>query len=277
MEQIEQKSAPTSVFWSVRAFHHHQRVEPRSRWWLRNRERGPWDSIILQYALSGHMVYEDRNGRREVPAEWMAMFAPGEDSAYGLPETATEPFITEWIFLRGSGLREHFDVLRRRFGTVVFIGHRNPLRRLRRQVCDLARPTTAKEAAESSNLIHRYVMRLYAFLEGQDAQQHFPVDRAMNELLRYPTHPWSLKEVAARHGCSREHLTRVFTTRTGHSPAHFLTQARLKEALQLLGETTLPLDRVAEQAGFVSKHNLRRWVRKTTGLTPVAYRRKHGG
>ncbi|MCK6473533.1 MAG: AraC family transcriptional regulator [Planctomycetes bacterium] len=262
------------LFWAVGSFDHRQVVEPNGRWWIENTRRANDGSVILQYALEGRMVFRDGSGSRDVPAGWMAMFAFGEESAYGLPASYGEPFVTEWMQLRGAGLREHIDELRRRFGSVVYIGHNNPLRRMRRRLCDAARPRSVPAWAAAANDVHAFVMRLYMHLEARHAKERPPVARAIDELLRQPEQSWSIKEVAARQGCSREHLARVFRERHGVSPAAYLVRARLAKALELLRETTLPLPLVVEQSGFANKHTLARWVKAQTGLPPGAYRER---
>lgn len=266
--------AARRIFWQVRAFDFHQRVEPDGTWWLENRRREPRGLVIFQYAAQGRMLYRDRHGEREVREGWAALFEMGEESAYGLPKAYGAPFHTQWISLEGAGLPEHVRFIRARYGSVFFVGKDSPLRDAMRSLCGRARTPSPAEAALASAAVYDFLMRLYVHLEEQWVRVKPPVERAVDDLLRHPTQALSLKEVAQRHGCSREHLTRVFRARTSASPARYLGRARLLRALELLRETRLPVRQVVEQSGFASSFTLARHVKAETGLAPGAFRER---
>ncbi|HWC81060.1 MAG TPA: helix-turn-helix domain-containing protein [Pseudonocardiaceae bacterium] len=89
--------------------------------------------------------------------------------------------------------------------------------------------------------------------------------------------PLSLRELAARESMSVRTFTRRFRAEVGVSPAQWLTQQRLERARQLLEETDLPVDRVAEQAGFGTAVSLRQHLQAAVGVTPSAYRNTFRG
>src|SRR5207245_1120003 len=98
--------------------------------------------------------------------------------------------------------------------------------------CARPRPRSTAEAGLAAAEIYSVIMRLYTYLDELQSRGKSPVERAMDELLAHAIGSLSLKEVALRHGCSREHLTRVFAERVGKSPAKYLTQAKLSRALE---------------------------------------------
>jgi AraC-like DNA-binding protein len=259
-------------FWRLRSFGLQQRVDPKSGWWFRNAERDPRDVVILQYAVSGKMIYRDPRGEVEVHAGHAALFAFREPSEYGVYREFTEPFGTQFFVLDGVGLLEHCDALRSRFGSVFYLGHEHPILLRLRELCGRPAPRSSTEECLAAAEIYSIIMRLYTHLDELHAREKSPVERALDELTRHTMGSLSLKEVALRHGCSREHLARVFAQRVGTSPARFLKRARLERALELLRETRLSVRLVAEQCGFASKHTLARWVRLETGTTPGKYR-----
>ena len=265
------------VLWELRSFHLQQRVERNSRWWFENRSRTPRGTVIFQYSVRGKMCYRERSGEWEVGPGHAALFAYGEESAYGLPASYREPYLTQYLSLRGAGLLEHCNFIRRRFGSVFYLGADNPLHEAIRQLCAQSPSRNAAQAVVHATSIHGFLMRLYTFLERQWAREKPPVERAIDELLRHSTGAWSMKEVAQRHGCSREHLTRAFRAKTGTPPARFLARAKLEKAQELLRETSLPLALVAQQSGFASTFTLARRIRQATGLPPGALRLRAQG
>jgi AraC-like DNA-binding protein len=272
----EQPVASTlNELWRLRSFGLHQVVDPKGpRWWLTNRDREPKGVVILQYAARGKFVYRDRSGETEVPAEHAVLFAFDEESEYGIHREFSETLLTQFFVLQGAGLLEHCNALRRQFGSVFYLGEDNPILRRLRELCALRHPRTTAEASLAAAEIYSVLMRLYAFLDERQARKKSPVERAIDELLGHAIGSFSLKEVALRHGCSREHLTRVFAARVGTSPARHLMKAKLSRALEILRETRLPVRLVAEQCGFASKHTLARQVHAQTGYSPDAYRRR---
>lgn len=264
------------IFWQVSSYSFDQHVENNGHWSLNNHNRERRGVVIFQYAARGGFLYRDPRGERVVPEGWAAIFSFGEESWYGLPAHFPEPLLTQYLSLEGAGLLAHVNFLRERFGSVFRLGEENPLRENMRQIAESSRPRTASEAALHGAEVYAFIMRLYTYLEEQWARDKPPVERAVDELLRRPANAWSLKEVAQRHGCSREHLTRIFTERTGTPPAKYLGRAKLSKALELLVETGLPIGRVAVQSGFTNKFTLARHVKEETGTTPGRLRERSG-
>jgi AraC family transcriptional regulator of arabinose operon len=271
MEHKRRSEGWIDTFWKIEAYDPCQVEQPDGRYWFQNLNRVE-DWVDLHFVLAGRMLYVDREGPQEVVADHALMFAHQEDSEYGVPPDFDEPLTTAWISFSGKGLREHWALMRRRFGSVFSVGADSLLQRAWQQLADHLRPDTPAAMALASTAVHAFVMQLYAFREQQENPRRSPVDEAVDELLRHPTFAWSLKEVAARHGCAREHLSRVFQRRVGCSPAAYLTRARLAKALDLIRCSTLPIQRIAEESGFGSTHTLARWVRSETGLSPRAVR-----
>nr|WP_232328238.1 helix-turn-helix domain-containing protein [Kibdelosporangium sp. MJ126-NF4]CEL19108.1 Transcriptional regulator containing an amidase domain and an AraC-type DNA-binding HTH domain [Kibdelosporangium sp. MJ126-NF4]CTQ95090.1 Transcriptional regulator containing an amidase domain and an AraC-type DNA-binding HTH domain [Kibdelosporangium sp. MJ126-NF4] len=91
-------------------------------------------------------------------------------------------------------------------------------------------------------------------------------------LLDHLGHGIDLDGIARRSGLSKRTLTRRFRDETGMSPMQWLTQQRLVRARQLLERTDMPVDRVAEQAGFGTGGSLRLHLQDALGVSPTAYR-----
>jgi transcriptional regulator GlxA family with amidase domain len=68
-------------------------------------------------------------------------------------------------------------------------------------------------------------------------------------------------------------FTRRFRAETGMSPTQWLIHRRVERARFLLESTDLPVDRVAEDAGFGTASILRERLQAATGVSPSTYRR----
>lgn len=81
-----------------------------------------------------------------------------------------------------------------------------------------------------------------------------------------------LADLARRAAMSKRTFTRRFRDETGVSPVQWLNQQRLDRARYLLETTDLPVDRIAEQAGFGTGGSLRLHLQRAVGVSPSAYR-----
>ncbi|MEO3750383.1 helix-turn-helix domain-containing protein [Streptomyces sp. B6B3] len=85
--------------------------------------------------------------------------------------------------------------------------------------------------------------------------------------------PLTLRQLAARESMSVRTFTRRFREETGLSPQRWLTQQRVDRARQLLEDSDLPVDRVAEAAGFGTAASMRQHLSAALGVSPSTYRR----
>jgi len=93
------------------------------------------------------------------------------------------------------------------------------------------------------------------------------------QMLRERLHnPPSAAELAERHHLERTTFSRKFKATTGISPAAFMTEVRLEEALKLL-RTAAKLEEVAEKTGFADANHFCKVFRRHFHSSPGAYRR----
>jgi AraC family transcriptional activator FtrA len=79
-------------------------------------------------------------------------------------------------------------------------------------------------------------------------------------------------DLVAHTRISRRSLERHFRDRLGTTPRAWLTDQRVQVARELLEETRLSMEQVAEQVGFGSSQTLRREFHLALRTAPTAYR-----
>jgi AraC family transcriptional activator FtrA len=88
--------------------------------------------------------------------------------------------------------------------------------------------------------------------------------------------PLTVPDLAARAAASPATLHRRFRTELGTTPLAWLTAERVTLACRLIERGEQRLDRVAAASGLGTAANLRAQLRRYTGLSPSAYRRRFG-
>lgn len=86
--------------------------------------------------------------------------------------------------------------------------------------------------------------------------------------------PLTVADLAAHAAVSQATLHRRFQVELGTTPLAWLTAERVTLACRLIERGELRLDLVARASGLGTASNLRAQLRKRTGLTPTAYRRR---
>jgi transcriptional regulator GlxA family with amidase domain len=89
--------------------------------------------------------------------------------------------------------------------------------------------------------------------------------------------PLTIAAMARHAACSERTFARRFRAETGTTPLQWLLGQRVLHARRLLEATDLPVEDVADAAGFGTAASLRSHFRRATATTPLAYRRTFRG
>jgi transcriptional regulator GlxA family with amidase domain len=82
----------------------------------------------------------------------------------------------------------------------------------------------------------------------------------------------SVATLAARSAMSSRNFARHFTSVTGMTPAHYVSNARLEAARRKLEENKLPTAKIAHRCGFGTAETMRRVFNMNLGVSPTDYR-----
>ena len=106
--------------------------------------------------------------------------------------------------------------------------------------------------------------QLSPWLEGRN-HLHSAVHRVQDAIAADPARDWKLEDAAAIAQMSPRHLSRLFNEQAGMSLADYTNRVRIALAGELLRQTRLDIERVAERTGFASPRQFRRaWGRYHT-------------
>lgn len=103
---------------------------------------------------------------------------------------------------------------------------------------------------------------------------HPVVHRAQDAIVADPSRDWTLASIAEVACASVRHLSRLFRDEAGVTVLDYLHGIRIALAREHLATTAWSVERVAEQAGFSSAHQMRRVWRRREAVPPSAARRR---
>jgi transcriptional regulator GlxA family with amidase domain len=101
---------------------------------------------------------------------------------------------------------------------------------------------------------------------------HPAVHRVQDAISRNPAMSWPAARLAAVARTSSRNLARLFAQHARCSPLDYVQRMRVALARELVTQSDMDLERVAERSGFSSAHQLRRVWRRWEGAPPSALR-----
>jgi len=113
--------------------------------------------------------------------------------------------------------------------------------------------------------------QLSPWLEGRN-HIHPAVHSAQDAVAANPARTWTLGTLAKIASTSPRHLSRLFNEHAGMSLPDYINRLRVSLARELLGNTRLDMERVAERSGFASARQLRRAWSRSYATPPHAAR-----
>ncbi|UPG88569.1 helix-turn-helix domain-containing protein [Luteibacter aegosomaticola] len=117
--------------------------------------------------------------------------------------------------------------------------------------------------------------QLSPWLEGRN-HMHPVIHRAQDAVAANPARAWSVDALAQVAAASPRHLSRLFNEHAGMSVSEYVNRMRLALARELLAESRLDMEAVAERSGFGSTRQLRRAWARNHALPPSQFRGEVG-
>lgn len=243
-----------------------------SGYYFENAKRDAPHALVIQRTLEGKAFFRERQQTHAVPAGHAMLFTHSEDTSYGYPPEATEPYQLRFLAFDGAGLDSLFAQLRNDFGSVVRMPDDSEATLLFNEASVHYHERTFRDRLHQGELLYRLLLCLYRE-QVQGTRTSDPIEFGYHFLQNHYRSPINLKEVALKCGISREHFIRMFSARYRESPGAMLRRLRLDHARAMLAATRLPVEDIALASGFTSSNTFCRAYRTKHGTSPGAARR----
>ena len=127
---------------------------------------------------------------------------------------------------------------------------------------------------------HRAAGYLYDFLiefnrlitATQSSYASPAVVRAIDYINTNYKRPITMEELCEVSGVSKQHLCRLFRSALSARPMEYIAKKRIQAAKQLLSETDMSVEEIAEETGFCTGSYFTKLFKRYEGLTPSQFR-----
>lgn len=99
------------------------------------------------------------------------------------------------------------------------------------------------------------------------------INKALQLIHNQPELPWTLDDLAAEVAMSRAVFADRFNNLVGAPPKTYLTAWRMRQALNMIKETVLPVITIAAKVGYTSDATFNRAFQRYFEITPAEYRK----
>ncbi|MDX9868281.1 MAG: AraC family transcriptional regulator, partial [Kiritimatiellia bacterium] len=121
---------------------------------------------------------------------------------------------------------------------------------------------------------------LLALIEAAEVKPHHPDSSRIAPLIqamrKHPERDYPMDDLLRQSALSPCMLARLFKQATGLPPHSFLLGCRIRRAQGLLQSTRQSISRIAADLNFASPQHFAMHFKRETGITPTAWRQKHG-
>lgn len=211
----------------------------------------PGDLIVLPRGLS--QFYRPEPGRRWA---WMWVHTAGP--------LADELVRQVWSTQAGPVVRLGLsNTIRQHFEAMLLTGPRNAASTVDHH---------QQLAADACLTALLAVMRRELDRPGPARQPHWDIEAVIDHIAAHLHEPIQAEDLARVAGLSLPHFNRLFRQRFDTSPMRYVTDRRCERAMTLLGETSLPVQRIAELLGYDDAFYFSRVFKQVTGLAPRHFR-----
>ncbi|MFY9152910.1 MAG: AraC family transcriptional regulator [Prolixibacteraceae bacterium] len=249
---------------------------PRASHHFRERKEGIGQTILI-YNVQGIGTIKVADQEFKLAADHFFIIPEGIPHAYSAD--LQDPWSIYWIHISGSKAKQiakpilqPVSVLRSKDSRI------NERIELFNEIFRNLERGFSNETLEYINLCLPRLLATFTHLtqyrSNNEQLTKNPVSQSINFMLENLSMKFSLKELATVVNLSASHYSRLFLSRTGHSPIDYFIQLKIQRSCRLLDNTKLIVAEVARETGFEDQFYFSRQFRRVMNMSPREYRKR---
>lgn len=257
---------------SIKDIGREKRTSPDYYWDGLKREDD--NKIIFQYTLSGFGMLE--LGKRVYqldPGKAFIVKVPSEHRYYLPAHSKKWDFV--FIALQGAPAEKCWEFSNEMVGPVFQVPPDSKLIQLLLTTYQETRERRITDAYRASAKGYEFMMELYRFADKLEKTKEIPtaIAQAVTFIQANFYQTITLDDIANVSSRSKYYLIKQFDEHLNTTPMQFLTQTRIKHAVELLLHTNLPIKEIAVKVGFSNDNYFNKVFRKQVGKSAGAFRK----
>lgn len=235
-------------------------------------KRGSTEFALIQCTIAGQgQLTIAGESYRCIPGTLMLLTFP-DDNRYWLAEG--DQWDHCYLCLHGREILRAWTAAIRQRGPLWPISTTSATLQHLVMVCQRIMNEQLTSPFEASALAYQLAMTLLSESGHQAAasQRNPAIDLAKQWAKRHATTAIGVDDLARIAGLSRHHFSRQFAKSEGISPAAYITDVRMRQALRLLRDAELAINDIAQACGYDDPAYFCRVFRRSIGVSPGEFR-----
>ncbi len=230
-------------------------------------QRDYLESYIIFLVTEGQLDVDYRSQQLQAGPGQVVVLDCKYPQTYGM----SHPGQFKWFHFTGNASQAYADLLYASKGAIIEGADPAVIGPMIDPILQMMAEDTVDEHRVSS-LVHQIFAELLS-TRHEPYRYADPVVRAAIAFIEsHARENITLEQIAASVNLSPFHFARIFKKHTACTPHEYLTNTRLKQAMQMLKQSRLSLDNIADQCGFNSATHFIRCFRQHLDMTPGQYR-----
>lgn len=249
---------------------------PQARNHFRERASGI-SQFILIYNIAGKGSISVGNTKYEIPADHFFIIPQNIPHSYSAD--SIDPWSVYWIHFTGTKAVQFS-----KFSLQTMVVERGKTSRINERIeifseifRNLERGFSV-ETLEYINLCLGHLLASFTYLSKyrivKEVYEKDPVGQSINFMLENMNQKFRLDELSREVKLSVSHYSRLFLSKTGHSPIDYFIQLKIQQACRLLDNTNWSIAEIARETGFDDQFYFSRQFRKAMNMAPREYRKR---
>lgn len=222
-----------------------------------------FDSFVLFFIEDGEMEFQCKGTTFTAGKDDIVLLDCKEFHSY----TALNDVSFYWFHFNGHIVQPYLDLLWNQSGA-----HFSGQRQAKRHFLDIHKLLSEQISQDSQASV--FIHQIFASISNESSGAlSESVLRAKEYITAHFQEDITVDDIAGQVSLSRYHFSRMFQAEMGLSPYAYLLELRMNYAKQLLIETGLSVEEIADRCNFCSTSNFIRLFRKRNDITPAKFRR----